>query len=169
VSTIEKLLERKSSSSGLENREYDRRDRRADHAITLSPLKLAITSPTSGGLSVGVARSRTKATELLFIVRNCCTPISPWPSLHRTLHFRNPNFFTKGLGKCCIWGSDDFHTNLRFTRCITFLTLFLKLLGSQERFSKASAGSWLESCRVLFTKEYFPISVLCFLLLIFLS
>jgi hypothetical protein len=30
---------------------------------TLYPLKLALTSPTSGGRSVGIVRSRTKATE----------------------------------------------------------------------------------------------------------
>jgi hypothetical protein len=32
ISTTEKLLERKSSSSGLENREYGSRDTSADHA-----------------------------------------------------------------------------------------------------------------------------------------
>jgi hypothetical protein len=32
---------------------------------TLYPKKLALTSPTSGGLSVGVFRSRTQATELV--------------------------------------------------------------------------------------------------------
>jgi hypothetical protein len=33
----------------------------------LSPQKLALTSPTSGGRSVGRIRSRTKATELLLL------------------------------------------------------------------------------------------------------
>jgi hypothetical protein len=33
---------------------------------TLYRQKLALTSPTSGGLSVGIVRSRTKATEFLF-------------------------------------------------------------------------------------------------------
>jgi hypothetical protein len=32
----------------------------------LYPQKLALTSPTGGGRSVGIVRSRTKATELLF-------------------------------------------------------------------------------------------------------
>jgi hypothetical protein len=31
----------------------------------LYPQKLALTSPTSGGLSVGIVRSRTKATEIV--------------------------------------------------------------------------------------------------------
>jgi hypothetical protein len=42
---------------------------------------------------------------------------------------------------------------------IAFLTLFLKLFGLQERAPKASTGSWFQSWMVLFTKEYFPISV----------
>jgi hypothetical protein len=52
VSTIEELLERKSSSSGLEIPEYGS--------------KLALTSPTSGGRSVGIVRSQTQVTELVF-------------------------------------------------------------------------------------------------------
>ena len=33
-----------------------------DHATPLYPQKLALTSPTGGGRSVGIVRSRTKAT-----------------------------------------------------------------------------------------------------------
>jgi hypothetical protein len=36
----------------------------ADHVTPLDPQKLALTSPTGGGGSVGIVRSRTKATEL---------------------------------------------------------------------------------------------------------
>jgi hypothetical protein len=39
--------------------------RRTDHATPLYPQELALTSPTSGGRSVGIVRSRTKATELV--------------------------------------------------------------------------------------------------------
>jgi len=35
----------------------------ADHVTLLYPQKLALTSPTGGGRSVGIVRSRTKATE----------------------------------------------------------------------------------------------------------
>jgi hypothetical protein len=56
-----------------------------------------------------------------------------------------------------------------FAGCISFLTRFLKLLGLQGRVPKTCAGSWFQSWMVLFTKEYFPISLFCFLLLIFLS
>jgi hypothetical protein len=41
--------------------------RRADQATPLHPQKLALTSPTSGGSSVGIVRSWTKATELFSI------------------------------------------------------------------------------------------------------
>ena len=37
----------------------------ADHVTPLYPEKLALTSPTGGGRSVGIVRSRTKATELV--------------------------------------------------------------------------------------------------------
>jgi hypothetical protein len=67
VSTIEKLLGRKSSGSGLEIREYGRRDPcHTDHVAPLCPQKLAIASPTSGGRSVGIVRSRTQTMEFSF-------------------------------------------------------------------------------------------------------
>ena len=37
--------------------------RYADHVTTLYPQKLALTSPTGGGRSVGIVRVRTKTTE----------------------------------------------------------------------------------------------------------
>jgi hypothetical protein len=52
VSTIEELLERKSSGSGLENRYYGHR---------------ILTSLTSGGRSIGIVGSRTQATEFVFV------------------------------------------------------------------------------------------------------
>ena len=39
----------------------------ADHVTTLYPQKLTLTSPTGGGRSVGIVRSRTKATEFFYI------------------------------------------------------------------------------------------------------
>jgi hypothetical protein len=39
--------------------------RRADNATPLYPQRLALTSPTSGGLSVSIVLSRTKTMELL--------------------------------------------------------------------------------------------------------
>jgi hypothetical protein len=65
VSTIEELLERKRSGSGLENE---------NTAVGISQLttwhslsaNLALTSPTSGGRSVGIVRSRTQTMEFFF-------------------------------------------------------------------------------------------------------
>jgi hypothetical protein len=62
ASTIEELLERKSSGSGLENGEYGYGDPSRYPRDTLYPQKLALISPTSGGRSVGIVRSWTKAT-----------------------------------------------------------------------------------------------------------
>jgi hypothetical protein len=52
--------------AGLEYREYGRRDPLCWPRNTLYPQKLALTSSTSGGRSVGIVRSRTKATEFEF-------------------------------------------------------------------------------------------------------
>jgi hypothetical protein len=57
VSTIEELLGRKRNGSGLEIREYGLRDPSRWPRGILYPHKLALTSPTSGGLSVGIVRS----------------------------------------------------------------------------------------------------------------
>ena len=38
----------------------------ADHVTPLYPQKLALTSPTGGGRSVGIVRVRTKATEFSY-------------------------------------------------------------------------------------------------------
>jgi hypothetical protein len=66
VSTIEELPERKSSGFSLEIREYGRKDPSRWSRDTLYPQKLAPTSPTSGGRSVGIVRSWTEATEFSF-------------------------------------------------------------------------------------------------------
>jgi hypothetical protein len=66
VSTIEELLGRKCSGSCVESREYGRRDPSRWPRGSLYPQRLALTSPASGGRSVGIVRSRTKATEFSF-------------------------------------------------------------------------------------------------------
>jgi hypothetical protein len=63
VSTTAKLLEGRSSGSGVENLEYGRRDPSRCPRGSLSPPKLAVTPPTSGGRSVGIVSSRIQATE----------------------------------------------------------------------------------------------------------
>jgi hypothetical protein len=58
------FLSTTSVASRLENQEYGREDPLRWPHYTLYPQKLALTSPTSGGCSVGIVRLRTKATEL---------------------------------------------------------------------------------------------------------
>ena len=43
-------------------------NRCAEHVTPLYSKKLALTSPTGGGRSVGIVRVRTKATEFCFIL-----------------------------------------------------------------------------------------------------
>jgi hypothetical protein len=73
VSTIEEKLgkKKKGRGSGLESREYDRRDPSRWLRGTLYPRKLTLTLPTSGGRPVGIVRSRTQATEF-----SCYTTLS---------------------------------------------------------------------------------------------
>jgi hypothetical protein len=66
VSTIEELLGKKSSGSGLKNREYGFRDPSRWPRCSLYRQNLELTSTTSGGLSVGIVRSRAQATEFSF-------------------------------------------------------------------------------------------------------
>jgi hypothetical protein len=40
----------------------------ANHVTPLYPQKLSLTSPTGGGRSVGIVRSRTKATEFSLVL-----------------------------------------------------------------------------------------------------
>jgi len=62
----------------------------ADHVTPLYPQKLALTSPTGGGRSVGIVRVRTKATEFFYIV---CYFFSA-----KCILFHNSNVF----GSCII-------------------------------------------------------------------
>jgi hypothetical protein len=52
-------LIKKVAAPGLEKRLTAVRIRCADHVTPLYPQKLALTSPTGGGRSVGIVRSRT--------------------------------------------------------------------------------------------------------------
>jgi hypothetical protein len=63
VCKIVVLVVSKSSDSGLENREYGRKDTSRWPRGTFDPQKLTLTSPKSCGLSVGIVRSRIQARE----------------------------------------------------------------------------------------------------------
>jgi hypothetical protein len=61
-------LGRNSSCSGLENREYGHGDPLCWPRDTLYPQKLALTSPTCVGRSVGIVRLRTKTTAFICLI-----------------------------------------------------------------------------------------------------
>jgi hypothetical protein len=65
VSTTEKLLEKKIAAPVQKTEITAIGTRHADHATTLYPQNLALTSPTSGGRSVDILHSLTKATEFV--------------------------------------------------------------------------------------------------------
>jgi hypothetical protein len=58
-------IKHRSIFSGLKIREYGQRDASRRPCGTLYPQKFALTSPTSGGPSVGIFRSRTQTTGFL--------------------------------------------------------------------------------------------------------
>ena len=70
-----------------------------------------------------------------------------------SLHFTSLHLFT-------------LTTHLNSLACNYILTLFLKVFSLQGKDAIRLAGNWLQFVMVLFTKEYLPTSVLCFLVLI---
>jgi hypothetical protein len=62
---------------GLENRDYGRSDPSRWLHGTLYQQKLALTSPTRGGRSVGIVRSRTQATEFVCFCFTSFIPTQP--------------------------------------------------------------------------------------------
>jgi len=60
------LNEKSSGSRSRKQRLTAVGTRCADHVTPFYPQKLALTSPTGGGRSVGIVRVRTKATEFSF-------------------------------------------------------------------------------------------------------
>jgi hypothetical protein len=65
LNTAEELLKRNSSGFGLESGNMAIGISHADH-VHPHPQKLALTSLTSGGRSVGIVRSRTQAMESIY-------------------------------------------------------------------------------------------------------
>jgi hypothetical protein len=74
VITTEELLGRNNSGSSLESRAYDYGYLLRWPRDTLYPQKWALTSAISGGRSVGMVRSRTKASCSVRRLLVCCIP-----------------------------------------------------------------------------------------------
>ena len=70
-------------------------NRCANHVTPLYPQKLALTSPTGGGRSVGMVRSRTTATEFIYISH---------PALRECASVSYCNFIVKNLALSIIIG-----------------------------------------------------------------
>jgi hypothetical protein len=69
VGSIEELLGQKITGSRSRKKRLTAVGTRcADHVTLLYSQKLALTSPTGGGRSVGIVRSRTKATEFSLVL-----------------------------------------------------------------------------------------------------
>jgi hypothetical protein len=77
VSTTEELLQRKISGSGLESREYGRRDPSRWPRGTLYPQKLSLSSPTTCSRSVGIVHSRTQSKEFRFNISQLSQATAP--------------------------------------------------------------------------------------------
>jgi hypothetical protein len=71
-----------SNDSGLEILKYGRGDPPRLLRDTLSQKNLALSSPTNGGSSVGIVRSRTQTTELVRvgIYRALCSATASGPN-----------------------------------------------------------------------------------------
>jgi hypothetical protein len=107
---------RKSSGSSLESREYGRKDPSRWPLGTVYPLKLALTSLTSGGH--GIFRSKTKAAH--FFSASHCIPllwiqiISFALSVNPQLRTQYSGYHSGDCNKCCNLGcASDFHLQVR--------------------------------------------------------
>jgi hypothetical protein len=67
VSTTEELLDRKVAAPVQKTENTDIGIRHADHGAPSIRKKLTITSPTRGGRSVGIVRSRSQTIEFSLV------------------------------------------------------------------------------------------------------
>jgi hypothetical protein len=118
MSTIEELLERKSSGSGLENREYDRGDPLRWLCDILYRKTLALTSPTCGGRSVGLVHSRTKAMEFCLWVIYCRVRGSSFSSWLRISDASTVSLDGSGIITFLIWTVETNELTLWTTLCV---------------------------------------------------
>jgi hypothetical protein len=88
VSTTEELLDRKVAAPVQKTENTALGIRHADH-VAPSIRKLVITSPTSGGRSVGIVRSRTQTMEFCFFGVVLCRWRGPHPRSPTVYRIKN--------------------------------------------------------------------------------
>jgi hypothetical protein len=98
LSATEELLGRNNSGSGLEAENTAVGIRNADHVAPYTRQKLALTSLTSSGHSVGIVRLRTEATEFFLLFVNTHYFILSFSALVNFLFF----FFSFVIELCFI-------------------------------------------------------------------
>ena len=128
---------------GLEISESAVGTRCANHVTPLYPQKLALTSPTGGGRSVGMVRSRTKATEFSFSLVSYKVTLCIWWYAYSCLCNRSTNpMHQPFLGYCditliilnkfaqlvtlltCIWEVSGLHLVWDTNYCYWYFSLF---------------------------------------------
>ena len=136
----------------------------ADHVTPLYPQKLALTSPTGGGRSVGIVRLRTKATEFFF--RNEIWTILIDPKRLRIFFvILFPSYF---------FGMENMHYTKNWMALFVWCLTFMTHSNSSFRFATFHLGtvlndvrnigsSWQVSGIVTWCLEYNEMRVICFL------
>jgi hypothetical protein len=165
VSTTEQLLETNGSGSGLENRDYGRRDSSRWPPGILYPQKLALTLLTPGFRSVGIVRSQTQATEFSFWWRvNRSWRSRAWVKASRIPHF-SENRLTDGgevvrftrVPPLPPWKAPATHFCQRLIRCqrhsaagrISSIEMSTDFIGSRIRYLRLAAQCYCVSSRLI--------------------
>jgi hypothetical protein len=115
VSTTEELLDRKVAAPVYNTVNTVIGIRHADHVAPSISKKLAITSSTGGGRSVGIVRSRTQTMEFFFIykfgfrtvntvqiIQLCCTELVSFQGLKHAVS-KAYSVFENNLSRCLDW------------------------------------------------------------------
>jgi hypothetical protein len=149
VSTIEELLGRKSSCFCLENREYACLDPLCWPRGTLYPQKLALISPRSCCLSIGIVRSWAQTMEFVkerkktceIVILSVCVPVSVLPSqvCVSWLIFTEFGMGLYALRDCLIYKLLSFQQSII---TIWYLYVFIWLLSRERLHDAKNCGLW---------------------------
>ena len=111
----------------------------ANHVTPLYPQKLALTSPTGGGRSVGMVRSRTKVTESspVYLTHGALPAQYMWSNTH---------FCT--CGKICTKYADVIRHRVKFSRSSDrdLCTMTLNYVSVRNKISLYGTGPFSYAC-----------------------